>query len=69
MMINVSVRFLILIAPTGVDAALKPCYSVCNRAPVWSLYESINHNINGVLYSIGGSRYRTDLLNLCYRKE
>ena len=72
MVVGVSFRFLINIAPTGVDAALNlviQCATGLLFRAYMNITQYINHNMNGVLYSIVGCRFRTDLLNLCFRKD
>ena len=71
MVVTVSVTFLILTAPAGVSDALYP------RIVIWTIPEYrvfmnlttyLNHSINGILYCIVGSRFRTELLKLFGRK-
>ena len=72
MVVDISVRFLINIAPTGVDTALNlviQCATGLLFTAFMNLTQYINHNMNGVLYSIVESRFRTDLHNLCIRNE
>ena len=72
MVMTVSVTFLLLTAPTALYVALmfaiqesdKPMYVV-----LMNVTQYLNHSINGVLYIIVGSRFRTELLKLCCQKE
>ena len=72
MVVTVSVTFLLLTAPTGVAYAQSflirledvPLYRV-----FMNLTRYLNHSINGVLYIIGGTRFRIELFKLFNRKE
>ena len=71
MVVTVSITFILLTAPTAVYGALfvnrvadNPMYVV-----FMNFAQYLNHSINGLLYCIVGSRFRTKLLKLCCRKE
>ena len=72
MVITVSITFLLLTAPNGVDNILtyfirlgkKPLYRVFMNSTQY-----LNHSINGILYCIVGSRFRRELFKIFCRKE
>ena len=71
MVVTVSVTFLVLTAPTAVNAALEshklglhPLYRV-----FMNITQYLNHSINGVLYIIVGTRFRKELFKLFCGKE
>ena len=68
MVVTVSITFLLLTAPTGVDDILGLPSMPLYRA-FMNITQYLNHSINGVLYCIVGSRFRRELLNLFNRKE
>ena len=72
MVVTVSITFLLLTAPVGLDNALLNVIRI-GRIPFYRAFMNItqylNHSINGVLYCIVGSRFRRDLLNLFNRKQ
>ena len=72
MVVTVSVMFLILTVPNGVGRALKPVVDLWSypesRAFV-TLTQYLNHSINGYLYCIIESRFRTELLKIFCRKN
>ena len=71
MVVTVSITFLLLTAPVGVDNALSHVVRL-TQFPFYRLFmnltQYLNHSINGVLYCIVGSRFRTELLKLFCRK-
>ena len=71
MVVTVSVTFLLLTAPVGVDNALSHVVRL-TQFPFYRLFmnltQYLNHSINGILYCIVGSRFRTELLKLFRRK-
>ena len=72
MVVTVSVTFLLLTSPTAVAYARSfiirledvPSYRV-----FMNFTQYLNHSINGVLYIIVGSRFRSELLKILCRKE
>ena len=72
MVVTVSVTFLLLIAPVGVDNALSSII-VLEMNPLFEAFSNVtqylNHSINGILYCIVGSRFRSDIFKLLCRKE
>ena len=72
MVVTVSLTFLILTAPNGVGRALKPVvdlWSFPESRAFITLTQYLNHSINGYLYCIVGSRFRTELLKVFCRKD
>ena len=71
MVVTVSVTFLLLTAPTAVAYARSfiirledvPSYRV-----FMNLTQYLNHNVNGVLYIVVGSRFRNELFKIICRK-
>ena len=70
MLLTVHFAFIILTAPISI------AFSIMDDPPVMAygvtiLLLYLNHSINGVLYSISGSRFRHELKNLflCYGTE
>ena len=72
MVVTVSVTFLILTAPVGIDNALASIL-LLNRKPLYEVFMNVtqylNHSIKGVLYCILGTRFRTELLKIFCRKD
>ena len=73
MVVTVSITFLVLTAPVGVDNALASIL-LLNRKPLYEVFMNIsqylNHSINGVLYCIVGTRFRNELLKfLCGKNK
>ena len=72
MVVTVSVTFLLLTAPVGVDNALSHIIRL-EKTPWYrafmNLTQYLNHSINGVLYCIVGSRFRTELFQIFRRKN
>ena len=72
MVVTVSVTFLLLTAPTGVDQALLQVIHLANN-PVYEVFmnltQYLNHSINGVLYCIVGSKFRNELFKILCRKK
>ena len=72
MVVTVSITFLLLTAPTGVDDALTPIMQLGTN-PLYRAFmnitQYINHSINGVLYIIVGSKFRRELFNLFQHKQ
>ena len=72
MVVTVSVTFLLLTAPVGVDNALSHIIRL-GKTPLYrafmNLTQYLNHSINGVLYCIVGSRFRTELFQIFRRKN
>ena len=72
MVVTVSVTFLLLTAPVGLDNALLNVIRI-GRIPFYRAFMNItqylNHSINGVLYIIVGSRFRRELVNLFNKKQ
>ena len=72
MVVTVSVTFLLLTAPVGVDNALSSII-VLETNPLFEAFSNVtqylNHSINGVLYCIVGSRFRSEIAKLLCRKE
>ena len=72
MVVTVSATFLILTAPTAMNQALLHVIHLGSNAMYqlfMNLTQYLNHNINGVLYCIVGSRFRNELLKLFCRKK
>ena len=71
MVVTVSVTFLLLTAPVGIDNALASIL-LLNRKPLYEVFMNVtqylSHSINGVLYCIVGTRFRTELVNILCRK-
>ena len=72
MVVTVSVTFLLLTAPTGVDDALTPIMQLGTN-PLYTAFmnitQYIKHSINAVLYIIVGSKFRRELFNLFQHKQ
>ena len=72
MVVTVSITFLLLTAPTAVYMALFGVMDLPNN-PLYrafmNLTQYLNHSINGVLYVIVGTKFRSELLKLICRKE
>ena len=72
MVVTVSVTFLLLTSPTAVWHTIPDIiqlkYNPLFHA-VMNLGQYLNHSINGVLYTVVGSRFRKELLNLICRKD
>ena len=72
MVVTVSLTFLILTVPNGVRRAVKPVidlWSYPESRAFLTLTQYLNHSINGYLYCIVGSRFRTELLKIFCRKD
>ena len=73
MVVTVSVTFLFLTAPTVVRMALWNVTQLSYYNPVYrafmNLAQYLNHNINGVLYIVVGTRFRKELFKIICRKE
>ena len=71
MVVTVSVAFILLTAPTTVNATLN--FQLARINPFYQVFmnsaQYLNHTINGVLYCIVGSRFRKELLKIFCRKE
>ena len=72
MVVTVSVTFLLLTAPTGVDDALTSIMQLGTN-PLYRAFmnitQYINHSINGILYIIVDSKFRRELFNLFQHKQ
>ena len=72
MVVTVSFTFLILTAPTAVYMALPHVIHLPNN-PIYHVFmnltQYLNHSINGILYCIVGSRFRSELLKILCRKK
>ena len=72
MVVTVSVTFLILTAPGGLNYAIRPLIYL-STVPEYRIFMNIttyvNHSINGVLYCIVGTRFRRELFKLFCRNE
>ena len=72
MVVAVSVTFLFLTAPTAVHFASYTWYQLGNN-PLYQVFmnltQYLNHSINGVLYTIVGSRFKNELIKLFSRKK
>ena len=71
MVVAVSVTFLLLTAPIGLENALSHIISLVSFTfyrTFMNITTYLNHSINGVLYCIVGSRFREELKNL-FRKS
>ena len=72
MVVTVSVTFLVLTTPTAVWQAIPDTIHL-GRNPLFHAFmnfgQYLNHSINGVLYTVVGSWFRRELLNLICRKE
>ena len=72
MVVTVSVTFLILTAPGGLNYAIRPLIYL-STVPEYRIFMNIttylNHSINGVLYCIVGTRFRRELFKLICRNE
>ena len=72
MVVTVSVTFLILTAPTAVYGALYHVIDLSNNPSYQVLMivtQYLNHSINGVLYTIVGSKFRMELLKIFCGKQ
>ena len=72
MVVSVSVTFLLLTAPGGVAYALRPLIhlgSIPEYRVFMNLTTYLNHSINGFLYCIVGTRFRSELLKLFFQRE
>ena len=72
MVVTVSVTFLILTAPGGVNYAIRPLIFLSNVPEyriIMNITTYLNHSINGVLYCIVGTRFRRELFKLFCRNE
>ena len=72
MAMTVSIMFLVLTASTALYVALMFVIQESDKAiyvVLMNATQYLNHSINGVLYIIVGSRFRTELLKLCCQKE
>ena len=73
MVVTVSVMFLILTAPTAVYAVLYGWYSLAELFPWYRTFMNLtqyhNHSINGILYCVVGSRFRTEIQKIICRRE
>ena len=71
MVVTVSVTFILLTAPAGVEYALKSMIDL-DSIPEYRVFVNItmylNHSINGILYCIVGTRFRNELLKIFCRK-
>ena len=72
MVVTVSITFLVLTAPVGIDNALASIL-LLNIKPLYEVFMNVtqylNHSINGVLYCIVGTRFRNGLLKLLHVKK
>ena len=72
MVVTVSVTFILLTAPAGIEYALKSMIDL-GSIPEYRVFVNItmylNHSINGILYCIVGSRFRNELLKVFCRKK
>ena len=73
MVVTVSVTFLILTAPGGVNYALRSFIQLWT-IPEYRIFMNIttylNHSINGILYCIVGTRFRRELFQLfCFNDK
>ena len=72
MVVTVSVTFLILTAPGGLNYAIRPLIHL-STVPEYRIFMNIttylNHSINGVLYCIVGTRFRRELFKLFCRND
>ena len=70
--VTVSVTFIILTTLTALDLALYRVIHLGNY-PIYNLImnfnQYLNHSINGIVYCIVGSRFRSELLKLFCQKE
>ena len=72
MVVTVSVTFILLTAPSGVEYAVKSLMdlgSVPEFRVLMNLTMYLNHSINGILYCIVGSRFRSELFKLICGNE
>ena len=72
MVVTVSVTFLILTAPGGVNYAIRPLIFLSNVPEyriIMNITTYLNHSINGLLYCIVGTRFRRELFKLFCRNE
>ena len=72
MVVIVSVTFLLLTAPVGVDNAISYFVrlgSTPQYKAFMNLTQYLNHNINGVLYIIVGSKFRKELVDIFKGKQ
>ena len=72
MVVTVSVTFLILTAPGALRQALLHVTQL-SQYPMYDVFMYLNlylnHSINGILYCIVGSRFRTEILTIVCRKK
>ena len=72
MIVTVSVTFLLLTAPSAVSSSTFRRYSLTKNYPLYRAYmnltQYLNHSINGVLYCIVGSRFRSEMFKIICRK-
>ena len=72
MVVTVSVTFIVLTAPSGVEYAVKSLMdlgSVPEFRVLMNITMYLNHSINGILYCIVGSRFRSELSKLICSSE
>ena len=72
MVVTVSVTFIILTAPTALSTVVMHSFILENVSlyrAFMNITQYLNHSINGVLYCIVGSKFRSELLNLFNRIE
>ena len=72
MVVTVSITFLLLTAPVGLDNAFSSIFEL-QMKPLFEVFMNVtqylNHSINGVLYCIVGSRFRSEIFKLLCRRE
>ena len=72
MVVTISVTFLLLTAPVGVDNALSSIIEL-QMKPLFEVFMNVtqylNHSVNGVLYCIVGSRFRSEIFKLLCRRD
>ena len=72
MVVTVSVTFLILTTPTAINMTQSIETQLANN-PLYrafmNLTQYLNHSINGVLYVIVGTKFRSELLKLISRRK
>ena len=69
MLVTVSVMFILLTGPLAMGTTLEMQFHPMVQILVFTVPQYLNHSINAVLYSIVGTRFRTELMKvLCYCK-
>ena len=72
MVVTVSVTFLILTTPTAINMTQSIETQLANNSlyrAFMNLTQYLNHSINGVLYVIVGTKFRSKLLKLIFRRK